>query len=53
MEKVLNALRRFLARLAERECPPDTLSRMSPLELADLPAIHPARDTDPCGCGAG
>ena len=44
MDKILMILRQWLERLGSRDCAPDDpLAHMSPLELADLPALHPAR----------
>ncbi|HHY49888.1 MAG TPA: hypothetical protein GYA10_09090 [Alphaproteobacteria bacterium] len=48
MHRIFMAMRSWLERLAARPCPPDPLLTMSPRELADLPAVHPARDS--CGC---
>ena len=44
MYKIFIALKSWLARLGEIECPPDPLSLMSPRELADLPISHPRFD---------
>ena len=49
MDKILNLLRRLVSRLLERDrIETDPLARMSPLELADLPPVHP--DRDECMC---
>jgi hypothetical protein len=49
MDKILMILRQLVSRLLERDCiETDPLARMSPLELADLPPVHP--DRDECVC---
>jgi len=51
MDKILMILRQWLQRLGSRDCvEDDPLAYMSPLELADLPAMHPARDEHVGGC---
>ena len=49
MDKILMILRQWITRLLERDCiSDDPLARMSPHELADLPAVHP--ESDECLC---
>jgi hypothetical protein len=49
MEKILMILRRLVSWMLEHDrVDTDPLARMSPLELADLPPVHP--DRDQCRC---
>jgi hypothetical protein len=44
MDKILMILRQWLERLGSRDgVADDPLAHLSPLELADLPAVHQAR----------
>lgn len=43
---ILNAMRRWLTRLAAPARTTDPMAAMSPRELADLPVFHPP--CDPC-----
>lgn len=45
MDKILTMLRQLISRMLERDrIETDPLARMSQLELADLPAVHPSGD---------
>ena len=44
MDKILQALRRWLLELLETEAAPDPLSKLDARELADLPVHHPGSD---------
>lgn len=45
MDKILTILRQLVSRMLERDrIEADPLAGMSPLELADLPAVHPSGD---------
>jgi len=44
MKKVSQALRLWLTRLSQRDCPPDPLSRLPLRDWADLPFHHRDRD---------
>jgi len=49
MYKILMALRRWAKRLNGRDCAADDpLAHLSLRELADLPPLHPERDSSPC-----